>query len=130
LIDRKLLSRVGAHEGRKSGSETGRKGVAFSWSIRAVSAFTFAVEARFEAAALDGFTVALAGFAAALAAGFFAAPLFLIRLANISAMLPRVEVFPAVVFAFFICFFVVFVDFVSFLLGLMIIVIFEVRPSP
>jgi len=27
LIDRKLLSRVGAHEGRKSGSETGRKGV-------------------------------------------------------------------------------------------------------
>jgi hypothetical protein len=77
-------------------------------------AITVAVEARFEAAAWAGVAAALAGFAAALAAGFFAAPLFLIRLANISAMLPRVEVFPAVVFAFFICCLVVFVVLVSF----------------
>jgi hypothetical protein len=104
---------VGAHEGRKSGSETGRKGVAFSWSIRAVFAITFAVEARFEAAALAGFAAALAGFAAALAAGFFAAPLLLIRLANISAMLPRIEVFLVLAFAFFICFLVVSGVFVS-----------------
>jgi hypothetical protein len=64
--------------------------------------------------------------------GSFAAPLLLIRLAKVSIMLPRVEVFLADVFALFIS---VLFDFDSLkaLLGrrgFMIIVIFEVRPSP